>query len=111
MLSCSVVATCPRPPLPLQDYGYPQSTSTEMLKMYVHNEPVPVEMARGGAGAGAGKKTISSTAVQKPISLSTASTGKKNEIFVDILERLTVLFNANVSAPRHAETTCSRTAG
>lgn len=80
----------------LQDYGYPQSTSTEQLKMYVHNEPVPVETVKSGGMSGSGKKTISSTAVQKPISLSTSSTGKKNEIFVDILERLTVLFNANV---------------
>jgi hypothetical protein len=85
----------------VQDYGYPQSTSTEQLKMYVHNEPVPVESARAGGGgmSGTSKKTISSTAVQKPISLSTSSTGKKNEIFVDILERLTVLFNANVRSP------------
>lgn len=65
--------------------------------MYVHNEPVAVEAARSSGGmSGSSKKTISSSAVQKPISLSTSSTGKKNEIFVDILERLTVLFNANV---------------
>lgn len=80
------------------DYGYPQSTSTETLKLYVHNEPLAVEgkvSAHGGGMLGT-KKTISSAAVHKPISLSTTSTGKKNEIFVDILERLTVLFNANV---------------
>ncbi len=77
------------------DYGYPQSTSTEHLKMYVHNEPVPVEALRGASsGMLANKKTISSTAVQKPISLGVTG-AKKNEIFVDILERLTVLFNAN----------------
>ena len=64
--------------------------------MYVHNEPVAVEMGRGGSGGGllASKKTISSSAVQKPISLSGGGTGK-NEIFVDILERLNVLFNAS----------------
>ena len=62
--------------------------------MYVHNEPVAVEAAKAGVRNNRG--TISSAAVQKPISLSTSSTGKKNEIFVDILERLTVLFNANV---------------
>lgn len=107
-------------------YGYPQSLSTEALKLYVHNEPVPVEAAlaasagstaagvAGGALAKVGgafavggaaalaKRTISSSAVMKPISLSSLSTGgggsggaRKNEIFVDILERLTVLFNAN----------------
>jgi hypothetical protein len=90
------------PPAPQAlDYGYPQSTSTETLKLYVHNEPVAVESkvsAHGGGMLGT-KKTISSAAVHKPISLSTTSSGKKNEIFVDILERLTVLFNSNVSAP------------
>ena len=52
---------------PPQDYGYPQSTSTEMLKMYVHNEPIAVEALRGGIAQS--KKTISAQAVQKPISL------------------------------------------
>lgn len=109
---CSVSATCVNrsarlaipPAAETLDYGLPQSTSTETLKMYVHNEPVAVDASRvASAGAGAGgvmsKKTISSAAVMKPISLSTSSTGRKNEIFVDILERLTVLFNANVRAP------------
>ena len=82
---------------PLQDYGYPQSTSTETLKMYVHNEPVAVDSVRAGGGGGmlASKKTISSSAVQKPISLGGGGGAGKNEIFVDILERLTVLFNSN----------------
>ena len=63
--------------------------------MYVHNEPIAVESMRsGGSGLLASKKTMSSSAVQKPISLQTGA-GGKNEIFVDILERLTVLFNAN----------------
>jgi AP-4 complex subunit mu-1 len=83
------------------DYGYPQSTSTETLKMYVHNEPVPVEAAvRAAAAAGGGilasRRTVSSMAVQRPISLLGSGGGeKKNEIYVDILERLTVLFNSN----------------
>jgi AP-4 complex subunit mu-1 len=81
------------------DYGYPQSTSTETLKMYVHNEPVAVAApSASSSGILTSKRTVSSTAVQRPISLlSTGSSGgeKKNEIYVDILERLTVLFNAN----------------
>lgn len=52
---------------PTQDYGYPQSTSTEMLKMYVHNEPIAVENPRSGATHS--KKTMPSSAVQKPISM------------------------------------------
>jgi AP-4 complex subunit mu-1 len=81
------------------DYGYPQSTSTETLKMYVHNEPVAVAAPSAtNSGILTSKRTVSSTAVQRPISLlSTGGSGgeKKNEIYVDILERLTVLFNAN----------------
>jgi len=38
---------------------------------------------------------MSSSAVQKPISFGGGGGPKKNEIFVDILERLTVVFNAN----------------
>ena len=119
----------------VQDYGYPQSTSTEMLKMYAHNEPIAVESLRGGVAKSKG--TISSQAVQKPISLGItvgqvsmppaglqslcanpplsssarrsmqSSSGKKNEIFVDILERLTVLFNSNVRAPTHTLPLCA----
>lgn len=41
-------------------------------------------------------KTVSASAVQRPISMMhTRSSGKKNEIFVDVLERLTVLFNSS----------------
>jgi AP-4 complex subunit mu-1 len=64
--------------------------------MYVHNEPIAVESRGAGAGGVmASKKTISSSAVQRPISLGTSGGAKKNEIYVDILERLTVLFNSN----------------
>jgi AP-4 complex subunit mu-1 len=82
------------------DYGYPQSTSTESLKLYVHNEPVAVERAAAAASGGgilASRRTISSSAVQRPMSLMASGGGadRKNEIYVDILERLTVLFNSN----------------
>ena len=41
--------------------------------------------------------TVASTAIQKPISSLDSKKKKKqsNEIFVDIFEKLTVLFNAN----------------
>ena len=42
-----------------------------------------------------GKKTKHSSAVQKPISMRhERDKNKRNEIFVDILERLTVTFNS-----------------
>ena len=43
-----------------------------------------------------GKKTVAPSAPDKSI-IALDRKGRKNEIFVDILERLTVLFNSNVS--------------
>lgn len=83
--------------LPSQDYGYAQGTSTELLKAHVYNEPIVVEAARSATFKvpTMSAKTTPSSAVHKPISLA-GRKGRKNEIFVDILERLTVLFNSNV---------------
>lgn len=79
------------------DFGVPQDTSTEILKTYVHNAPIVVGK-KSIFGAGIGRKTIPSSAVHKPISFGKQERGKKkNEIFVDILERLTVLFNSSGS--------------
>lgn len=84
------------------DFGYPQGTSTENLKAFVYNEPVLVETSRRVLAAG--NKTKPSSAAHKPVVSSAVDSviGKKagsvvggkdrNEIFVDILERLTMLF-------------------
>lgn len=83
------------------DFGLAQGTSTEVLKAYVHNEPVQVvstsatqQLKMGGSSA----KTTPSSAVHKPIAVGTTrkTKGQKNEIFVDILERLSLTFNSNV---------------
>lgn len=81
------------------DYGYPQITSTEMLKSCVHNEAVAV--APQGLSAASmilnlNSRTKPSGASNMPITaVGSGLTGKrKNEIFVDIVERLTVLFNS-----------------
>ncbi len=42
------------------------------------------------------QKTTPSTAVDKPIAYGDQK-GQKNEIFVDIYERISITFNANVS--------------
>lgn len=79
----------------LVDYGYAQSTSTETLKSHVYTEPIVVAATGDGKfRVGAASRTKASSAVHQPISLQNRK-GKKNEIFVDILERLTVLFNSN----------------
>ena len=82
------------------DYGYPQNTSTEALKRYVRNEPIPVDYITSSSFKmpTLNQKTTPSSSVHKPISLGSSSKSKgkqRNEIFVDILERLTILFNSS----------------
>lgn len=83
------------------DYGYPQVTRTENLKSFVYNEPIVVESMHN-TGPMVNPKTASANAVHKPVIASVSATGRKsnntnskNEIFVDILERLNVLFTNN----------------
>jgi len=79
------------------DYGYPQGSSTELLRNYVHNEPIIVESARMKLPH-MNPKTTPSNAVHKPITTVTggrAGSKQRNEIFVDIIERLNVLFSPN----------------
>jgi len=86
----------------LLDYGYPQVTQTENLKAFVYNEPIVVT-AVADTGKMINPKTASASAVHKPVISSVDADGKKtslsvnqnNEIFVDILERLSVLFSSN----------------
>lgn len=82
------------------DFGYPQVTSTEMLKNCVHNEAVMVQPPSLSSSIMSnvtqGSKTKASSASNVPITMKNARGGNtKNEIYVDIIERLTVLFNAN----------------
>lgn len=79
------------------DYGYPQVTRTENLKSFVYNEPIVVEPVTN-TGQMVNPKTASASAVHKPVIASANQNKKtpgKNEIFVDILERLNVLFSNN----------------
>jgi len=81
------------------DYGYPQTTNTEHLKSCIHNEAVVVEAAKplGLNIPTWNKKTVPSSAVHRPVgpTQNDSSRNKKNEIFVDILERITVLMSSN----------------
>ena len=85
------------------DFGYPQGTSTETLKAFVYNEPLLADAQRVRVRSISTKITPSSS-VHKPISGSNvAATGMgalrrdKNEIFVDILEHVTMLFSSSGS--------------
>jgi len=79
------------------DYGYPQITSTEMLKNCVHNEAILVTAPSLAATIlNMNGKTKASGAANIPITMKNAKGGNnKNEIYVDIIERLTVLFNSS----------------
>jgi AP-4 complex subunit mu-1 len=103
------------------DFGFPQQTSTEVLKQFVWNEPVAVTPSAASFKvptlSSSGKSRIApSSSVNKsvlaatsnrlsslgfrfgnvPVASSlTASSGARNEIFVDILERVTCLFSAS----------------
>jgi AP-4 complex subunit mu-1 len=83
----------------MMDFGYPQITSTEMLKSCVHNEAVMVAAPSLPSALMANmnsRSTKPSAAANVPITMKTARGGNaKNEIYVDIVERLTVLFNAS----------------
>jgi len=88
------------------DFGYVQVTSTEGLKPFVCNQPEvvssskePVWHCSGGTVYGTEKMSLPSAAANKPVVMPkmsrVASTGSKSEIFVDLLERLTVLIGSN----------------
>eukprot|EP01038_Epipyxis_sp_PR26KG_P008755 gene8755-11829_t len=80
------------------DYGYPQITSTELLKNCVHNEAIQVANPTGVSSmlSNINSRTKSSASANIPISMKQAKGGNnKNEIYVDIVERLTVMFNAS----------------
>jgi AP-4 complex subunit mu-1 len=77
------------------DFGFPQSTSTEILKDCVFNTPVMVEAPKTNnfTNFSMNTRTVPSSAVHRPVVAKDGN--KKNEIFVDILEKLTVCLNAN----------------
>lgn len=71
------------------DYGFPQNSSTERLKQFIAMEPV-VSRPRGRLiGAPTGPSEVIKSV------LATARTGAKEEIFVDIVEKLTAIFDAS----------------
>eukprot|EP01039_Chlorochromonas_danica_P006329 gene6329-6980_t len=82
----------------MMDFGYPQITSTEMLKSCVHNEAVMVTTPSitSSLMTNMNSRTKPSGAANVPITMKNTRGGnQKNEIYVDIVERLTVLFNSN----------------
>ncbi|KAL6960188.1 AP-4 complex subunit mu [Sarracenia purpurea var. burkii] len=82
------------------DFGYVQTTSTELLKSYVFNEPIVVDAARlptlGPAGIFMqGSKRMPGTAVTKSVVANEPGGRKREEIFVDIIEKISVTFSSS----------------
>lgn len=77
------------------DFGYPQLSSTEQIKPFVFTEPV-VMSSKIMTPSIFNRNTTSGESIKKPIT-QLDSKNKKNEIFVDIIEKVTVLFNSSGS--------------
>jgi len=82
------------------DFGYPQTTSTEVLKSYIFNEPIMVDAGRlPPLGPAAmfmqGTKRMPGTAVTKSVVANEPRGKKREEIFVDIIERISVTFSSS----------------
>ena len=77
------------------DYGLPQSTSTEALKTFVLNEPT-VLTAQASTSKPLFGLNKGPTGVFKSVLDTNRTDGKRrDEIFVDVVERLTCTFNSS----------------
>lgn len=82
------------------DFGYAQTTSTEVLKSYIFNEPIVVDSALLPALGPAsifmqGTKRMPGTAVTKSVVANEPGGRKREEIFVDIIEKISVTFSSS----------------
>ncbi|KAJ8479411.1 hypothetical protein OPV22_023138 [Ensete ventricosum] len=82
------------------DFGYPQTTSTEVLKSYVFNEPIVIDSTRvpplGPASIFMqGTKKMPGAAVTKSVIVTEPGGRKREEIFVDIIEKISVTFSSS----------------
>ena len=76
------------------DFGYPQSITTDSIRPYIVNEANLVQQQnKANFKPGIFKKsTAPSTSTIRPVVQNTKKT-QKNEIFVDVCEKITVMFN------------------
>ncbi|KAK4483933.1 hypothetical protein RD792_011142, partial [Penstemon davidsonii] len=82
------------------DFGYVQTTSTEVLKSYIFNEPIVLDASRlPPLGPAAlfmqGNKRMPGTAVTKSVVAHEPGGRKREEIFVDIIEKISVTFSSS----------------
>ncbi|XP_052631011.1 AP-4 complex subunit mu-1 isoform X2 [Harpia harpyja] len=89
--------------IPQQDYGYVQTTAPEVLRNFMHMEPVatkPFSLLDLGSiglfGAETQQSRVApSSAASRPVLPPRGEQGTRNEVFVDVVERLTVVIAAN----------------
>ncbi|KAL3154481.1 hypothetical protein ABBQ32_013945 [Trebouxia sp. C0010 RCD-2024] len=76
------------------DYGYPQNSSSEALKEFILNEPTILKPRKAASSALFNTVGKGPTGVIKSV-LDTQRTdgGRRDEIFVDIVERISCTFN------------------
>lgn len=85
------------------DYGYIQTTAPEVLRNFMHTEPVatkPFSLLDLGSIGLFGAETQQSkvapgSAASRPVLPPRGEQGAKNEVFLDVVERLTVVIAAN----------------
>ncbi|CAH9077034.1 unnamed protein product [Cuscuta epithymum] len=82
------------------DFGYVQTTSTEVLKSYIFNEPIVVDAGRLPPISPAslfmqGTKRMPGTAITKSVLANEPGGRKREEIFVDIIEKISVTFSSS----------------
>ncbi|KAM6307034.1 LOW QUALITY PROTEIN: AP-4 complex subunit mu-1, partial [Podargus strigoides] len=85
------------------DYGYVQTTAPEVLRNLVHTEPVATKpfslLDLGSIGLFGAEtqqsKVAPSSAATRPVLLPRGEQGTRNEVFVDVVERLSVVIAAN----------------
>ncbi|KAK7378143.1 hypothetical protein VNO80_03580 [Phaseolus coccineus] len=84
------------------DFGYVQTTSTEVLKSFIFNEPIMMDAARMPPLGPAfifmqGTKRMPGTTITKSVVANEPGGRKREEIFVDVIEKISVTFNSSVS--------------
>ncbi|CAJ0929753.1 unnamed protein product [Ranitomeya imitator] len=90
------------------DYGFIQTTSTDVLKNFIQSDPVVTKpfslldlSSVGLFGAETQQSKVApSSAASRPVLSARHPQGDQNEIFLDVIERMTVAVGANVLCQR-----------
>nr|GLL48132.1 AP-4 complex subunit mu-like isoform X2 [Ipomoea trifida] len=82
------------------DFGYVQTTSTEVLKSYIFNEPIVIDAGHlPPIGPAAifmqGTKRMPGTAITKSVVANEPGGRKREEIFVDVIEKISITFSSS----------------